>query len=432
MMAEWVEEQAKINAAIKAMNNTIKKQCDEIIARGNESTRKNTINKFMGQFMADMTPESRRMVIKWTRSEIKDLTDPESALKADNIEEAYAKYDWLYVFDDTLKAYIMNEYSSQMTQTERAKVIYNVISGKRKTELALNANEEGKSHKGKCHVCGQPGHKMKCWYYDPSMTLEDNKKAVEQKMKEKQAAKREKVKEAESKSEAAKTPPKKENPAEVHKGTIAIILPKEKTGMCLVRDAMLYCEQCNMTGVRPGQVDFVYDLGTMSGVMGDREIKILRSIEEEDILIETVTGEQSISKLYGNTIFGRTRTLKGRSRSVLVSQYSMKRMYQVINPDEYSFISKGWEHNPATRGKVWYLPRDEERYGDKLLHFTVSIKQAKCFAVSKEKRFYDPMKVPEEQEHEKFNQLINAMHVRFSHAGASELKRNFKTEPEWY
>jgi hypothetical protein len=29
---------------------------------------------------------------------------------------------------DTLKAYIMNEYSSQMTQTECAKVIYNVIS----------------------------------------------------------------------------------------------------------------------------------------------------------------------------------------------------------------------------------------------------------------------------------------------------------------
>jgi hypothetical protein len=154
MMAEWVEEQAKINAAIKAMNNTIKKQCDEIIARGNESTRKNTINKFMGQFMADMTPESRRMVIKWTRSEIKDLTDPESALKADNIEEAYAKYDWLYVFDDTLKAYIMNEYSSQLTQTKHSKEIYYVISAKRKTEPALNANEEGKSHKDKYHVCG--------------------------------------------------------------------------------------------------------------------------------------------------------------------------------------------------------------------------------------------------------------------------------------
>jgi hypothetical protein len=181
-----------------------------------------------------------------------------------------------------------------------------------------------------------------------------------------------------------------------------------------------------MTNVRPGQVDFVYDLGTVSGVMGEREIGILKSVKEEDVLIETVTGKQSISKLYGDKIFGKTRILKGRSGSVLVSQYSTKRMYQVINPDKDTFILKGWDHNPATRGKVWYFTRDKERYGDKLLHCTVSIKQAKCFAAPNEKRFYDPMRVPEDQEHEKFNKLINAMHVRFSHASAGELKRILK------
>jgi hypothetical protein len=48
-MAEWSEEQAKINATIKATNDTIKKQCDKIIiARGNELTCKNTIRKLMG------------------------------------------------------------------------------------------------------------------------------------------------------------------------------------------------------------------------------------------------------------------------------------------------------------------------------------------------------------------------------------------------
>jgi hypothetical protein len=36
----------------------------------------------------------------------------------------------------------MNEYSSQMTQTERTKVIYNVISAKRKSEPALNATKD--------------------------------------------------------------------------------------------------------------------------------------------------------------------------------------------------------------------------------------------------------------------------------------------------
>jgi hypothetical protein len=143
-----------------------------------------------------------------------------------------------------LKAYIVNEYSSQVTREECAKVIYNVISvNKKKPEHSLNASEQdGKSEKAKCHVCGRAGHKMKkCWYYDPTMTLEENKKAAEQKIKEKQAAKREKAKEAAEKQEAVKTPAKKENPAEVHKGTIVQLPPKEKTGMCLVRDVFLYC-----------------------------------------------------------------------------------------------------------------------------------------------------------------------------------------------
>jgi hypothetical protein len=106
MMAEWAEEQAKINATIKATNDTIKRQHDEIIARGNEMTCKNTITKLMGQVMADMTPDSRCMVMKWSHSKIKDPTDPESALKADKIKEAYEKHDWLYVFEAAMVTHL--------------------------------------------------------------------------------------------------------------------------------------------------------------------------------------------------------------------------------------------------------------------------------------------------------------------------------------
>jgi hypothetical protein len=78
---------------------------------------------------------------------------------------------------DTLKAYMMNKYSSQMTQTERAKIIHNVISAnKKKPEPSLNTTEQGKLEKAKCHVCGQLRHKYKkYWYYDPKLTLEKNK-----------------------------------------------------------------------------------------------------------------------------------------------------------------------------------------------------------------------------------------------------------------
>jgi hypothetical protein len=333
--------------------------------------------------MADVTAESRRMVMKWVRSETKDPNDPESALKADTIEEAYEKYDWLFVFEatmvthmhadftvdertilerqekainklknmkheqgsiqvwlqkfddaieecetmgatvidemkriylmknlnekifeqtlvlwrgvlmrksfpdkyDALKAYVMKEYSSQMTQAEHAKIIYNVISTtKKKTEPSLTATD-GKTEKAKCHVCGQTGHKMKkCWYYDPKMTLDENKKAAEQNIKEKQAAKKEKAKEAEAKQEPTKTPSNLGSPAEVYKGTVVQLPPKEKTGMCLVRDVLLYCEPCNRAGLRPGQVDFAYDSGTASGVMGEQEMNILQNVEEEDEL----------------------------------------------------------------------------------------------------------------------------------------------------
>jgi hypothetical protein len=68
-----------------------------------------------------------------------------------------------------------------MTQVEHAKVIYTVISHrKKKNELSMLAGEsgkEGKDDKAKCHICGRENHKMKqCWYHDPAKTLEENKK----------------------------------------------------------------------------------------------------------------------------------------------------------------------------------------------------------------------------------------------------------------
>jgi hypothetical protein len=69
--------------------------------------------------------------------------------------------------------------------------------------------------------------------------------------------------------------------------------------------------------------------------------------------------------------------LRGRQGSVLVSQYATKHLYQVFNPNPDTFILKGWENNPDTKGKLWYFVRNEERYKDKLLHCTVDIQTAK-------------------------------------------------------
>ena len=106
MMADWAVEQAKLNAEIKAKNDTTKKQRDEIVIKGNQAARKNVITGLMGKVLSDMTAESRRMVQNWKRTEKKDPTDPRSVLIADNIDEAYKKYDWLFVFEAAMVTHL--------------------------------------------------------------------------------------------------------------------------------------------------------------------------------------------------------------------------------------------------------------------------------------------------------------------------------------
>jgi hypothetical protein len=154
-----------------------------------------------------------------------------------------------------LKSHISNEYSNQMTDPERAKVILNVVGqGMKKTkEQELSLNTDDKDSKGKC--------------------------------------------------------------------TCSVAPKTEKKVMCLMTklDAQLYCEPCNLMGVGIDEIDFIYDTGTVSGVIVEKEKEILKNVEDVDVFIETATGERSISKQHGDTIFRKTRILKGRQGSVLVS-----------------------------------------------------------------------------------------------------------------
>lgn len=80
-------------------------------------------------------------------------------------------------------------------------------------------------------------------------------------------------------------------------------------------------------------------------------------------------------------------------------------------PDEDTFILKGWDHNPETKGKVWHFIWNEERYDDKILHCIVSVKQARYLAISKEHNFYDPENVPTVQQNARVNKLADSMHA---------------------
>ncbi len=59
MMVLWAKSQALKNSEIQANNDTIKKQCDKIIAKGNEAANTNNVTKLMRQDMGDITAKSR-------------------------------------------------------------------------------------------------------------------------------------------------------------------------------------------------------------------------------------------------------------------------------------------------------------------------------------------------------------------------------------
>jgi hypothetical protein len=72
------------------------------------------------------------------------------------------------------------------------------------------------------------------------------------------------------------------NLVDVHKGTVVQLPPKkEQSGMCLMHElsSELYCEPCNLMGVGSDEIDFVYDTGTVSGVIGKREQEILKKLK---------------------------------------------------------------------------------------------------------------------------------------------------------
>ena len=58
-------------------------------------------------------------------------------------------------------------------------------------------------------------------------------------------------------------------------------------------------------------------------------------------------------------------------------------------------------------------------------YFTVlsNVCEAKCFAVTNERKFYDPATVPENQTSANKNKQLKVIHIQFCHVNMRELKR---------
>jgi hypothetical protein len=97
--------QAWDNADITTRNENQKKKRDEIISRSGDA-RKTTINTIIGMRLADMSVDSHQRVLKWKRAIPTDPTDPLAHLIADNLEDAYEKQDWLFVFEAAMATHL--------------------------------------------------------------------------------------------------------------------------------------------------------------------------------------------------------------------------------------------------------------------------------------------------------------------------------------
>ncbi len=277
---------------------------------------------------------------------------------------------------------------------------------KDKGELSMT----GKEKEDRFELCGMSNHALdKCYNYDKTKSMEENHKIYAQKLEEKKKKLEEKKKKQKEKKAAQAS--------------------AEQSNACFEWEAQLYCKPCYVMGVAADEVDFVYDSGTMSRIAGIKEKDILFDVKEEHVLLEGVGGHKSMSKEYGDSIFGKTRILKNIVGSVLVSNYSTRKLYQVTNPDENTYILRGWKDNPITAGKTWQFVRDEERYGDKLLHCAVKMEQAKSFA-SKEEKFYRPNRVPTTEENEEAIIVkVQDMHEQLNHASSYAMIRVIEADP---
>ena len=351
---------------------------------------------------------------------------------------------------EALKEEMKTDFSTACSDPERAREIAEVLfarAGKSdgKIEISLEAKESSpestsnghsKTDKfdGDCFICGKRGHKYKkCWYFDPKLNLEENKVSAVKKIEAKRAEKKT-VGETADKV-AGDTKKAKDG-------------KKEKVGKCSevrceckVKDAEfniseaevmrkaanIKCEPSFIMGVKANEVDFIYDSGTHHGVASEKDQHILYEVIEDPVLLEGVGGHTTLSKQFGDSIFGKTRVLKNRIGSVLVSNYSTRDKFQVINPDPDTFILRPWKKEMG--GSEYVFIRDEERYGDPLLHCTLSLKTAKAFAGAE--KFYDPPMVPEvtETNHEVIAK-VEVAHRRFNHASAAELMRISETDPD--
>ena len=290
-----------------------------------------------------------------------------------------------------LKQYILSEFED--TITRRPELLKRILRGDRvETTLQVNQKKSKSNNKFKCEICDAVSHvTTACKFYNNKFTIPQNKAYMERLKKKQEKQKNEQTQVVEEVQQ---------------KETINLII-----------------EQCKYAhqGVRSNEIDFIYDTGTETGTIVNTDKSVITKLYSEKVLLEGIGGGTIETDKAGNSIFGKLRVLKGENGRNLVSQYESGKHFQVLNPDPNTFILRGWPRT-ENEGKEFMFNRDEEKYGDKLLHCTIPKSYfAKNF---KEQCYllYNPSEITNHQQNDK-QHLITTYHHRLNHASAAMLSR---------
>ena len=131
LFASWQKIQYQHNAEIKNSNDIKKAQKDEMVKKG--ELRAQVIGRLMGAILADMNADSRKEVEQWTREPTEDILlvgDEQRDWIADNMDEAHAKGDWLFIFEAVEKTHLLKAMPKEDT----------AIQGRRDSLIAMLGN----------------------------------------------------------------------------------------------------------------------------------------------------------------------------------------------------------------------------------------------------------------------------------------------------
>jgi hypothetical protein len=161
-----------------------------------------------------------------------------------------------------------------------------------------------------------------------------------------------------------------------------------------VRECAMMCTETTISdkraltkrrkGVRAGYVDFVLDTCAETGVAGVEDSSLMQNVKAENAVMVGITGDIVADEIgeIGKELFGKARICKDYKGSIIVSQYRLENMYQIVNDVKCGPIKlRGW---PGTRwsGIEFVFVRNRRRYHDNLLHCTLKLEDVMSFTVN--------------------------------------------------